>query len=233
MSSFHDSLVIVCVVLVAHNFVKLDSGRPEYGYVAFGELSLFVHCLLQKVKRSSDLPVIEKSAAYMLPNISSFGAIAEEQFLEGTCLLSYREKINGSFLRKEFRKDCRHFLEDFVGTILSTVAARSPVGQGLSRFFFVKLSLEVIRIQLFTSSGNFWMGCLNLVGLGCQKLSLQRLSSTFSSASSDRWNQLAIGLVCQLIASLRSAIRPTSVLGGNCTKFVIWCFEIISMFFMI
>ena len=70
----------------------------------------------------------------MLPNLSCFGAIAEEHFVEGTRLLSHLEKINGSFLRKEFRSDCRRFLEDLVSTILSTVATRSPVGQGLNCF---------------------------------------------------------------------------------------------------
>ena len=124
---------IVWVVLVAHNFTKLDSGLPDYGYLAFGELSRFVYCLLQKVKRSSDLPVIEKGVS-MLPNHSCFGAIAEEHFLEGTRLLSSLEKINSSFLQKELRRDCRHFLNDLVNTILSTVAERSPVGKGLNCF---------------------------------------------------------------------------------------------------
>ena len=125
---------IICVVLVAHNFTELDSGRADYGYLAFAELSRFVYCLLQKVKRSSDLPVIEKWEAYMLSNYSCFGAIAEEHFLQGTRRLASLEKINSSFLRKDFRKDSRRFLEDFVSTILSTVAARSPIGQGLSCF---------------------------------------------------------------------------------------------------
>ena len=70
----------------------------------------------------------------MLPNHSCFGAIAEEHFLEGTRLHASLEKINSSFLRKEFRRDCRRFLEDLVSTMLSTVAARSPIGQGLSCF---------------------------------------------------------------------------------------------------
>ena len=70
----------------------------------------------------------------MLSNHSCFGAIEEEHFLEGTRLLSSIEKINSSFLRKEFSKDRRRFLDDLVITILSTVAARSPVGQGLSCF---------------------------------------------------------------------------------------------------
>ena len=70
----------------------------------------------------------------MLPNHSCFGAIAEEHFLEGTRLLASLEKLNSSFLRKEFRRDCHRFLEDLVSTILSTVAARPPIGQGLSCF---------------------------------------------------------------------------------------------------
>ena len=81
------------------------------------------------------MPVIEKWEAYARPNHSCFGAIAEEHFLEGTRLLVSLERINISFLRKEFRRDCRRFLEDLVSTILSTVAARSPIGQGLSCFY--------------------------------------------------------------------------------------------------
>ena len=74
----------------------------------------------------------------MLPNHSCFAPIAEEHFLEhfleGIRLLSSLKKVNSSFLRREFRRDCRRFLEDLVSTILSTVAARSPIGHGLSCF---------------------------------------------------------------------------------------------------
>ena len=118
--------------MAAHAFTDLDSGRADYGYLAFGELSRFVYCLLRKVKLSSDLPAIEKWE--ILPNHSCFGAIAEEYFLEGTRLLASLEKINSSFLLKGISGDCRRFLEDLVSSILSTVAARSPIGQGLSCF---------------------------------------------------------------------------------------------------
>ena len=63
----------------------------------------------------------------MLPNHSCFGAIGEELSLEGTRLLASLEKIYSSFLRKEFRRDCRRFLEDLVSTILSTVAVWSQI----------------------------------------------------------------------------------------------------------
>ena len=42
--------------------------------------------------------------------------------------------MGSSYLKKEFRHDCRKFLEDFVNCVLSTVAARSAIGQGLSCF---------------------------------------------------------------------------------------------------
>ena len=92
MSTLYHSLVIVCVVLVAHHFTELESGRADYGYLASAELSRFVFWLLQKVRGSSDLPVIDKWEAYMLPNHSCFGAISEEHFMEGTRLLSSLEK---------------------------------------------------------------------------------------------------------------------------------------------
>ena len=38
----------------------------------------------------------------------------EEHFLEGTCLSSSLKKISSSILPKEFRKNCRRFLEDLV-----------------------------------------------------------------------------------------------------------------------
>ena len=42
--------------------------------------------------------------------------------------------MGSSYLKREFRRDCRKFLEDFVNCVLSTVAARSAIGQGLGCF---------------------------------------------------------------------------------------------------
>ena len=41
-------------------------------------------------------------------------------------------KIGSSYLKKEFQRDARRFLEEFTTSVLSTVAARSKIGQGLS-----------------------------------------------------------------------------------------------------
>ena len=70
----------------------------------------------------------------MTPNHSKIAAIEEDRFLAGTRVLSALEKVGSSYLKKEFRRDCRKFLEDFVNCVLSTVAARSAIGQGLSYF---------------------------------------------------------------------------------------------------
>ena len=43
-------------------------------------------------------------------------------------------KVGSHYLQKEFRRDSRRSLEDFVNCVLSTVAARSAIGQGLRCF---------------------------------------------------------------------------------------------------
>ena len=43
-------------------------------------------------------------------------------------------KVGSHYLQTEFRRDARRFLEDFVNCVLSTVAACSVIGQGLSCF---------------------------------------------------------------------------------------------------
>ena len=70
----------------------------------------------------------------MLANHSEFPAIADGEFLSGTRRLAALNKIESSYLKKEFQRDARRFLEEFTTSVLSTVAARSKVGQGLSCF---------------------------------------------------------------------------------------------------
>ena len=43
-------------------------------------------------------------------------------------------KVGSHYLQKEFRRDARRLPENFVNYVLSTVAARSVIGQGLSCF---------------------------------------------------------------------------------------------------
>ena len=115
-----------------NNFIAEQSPGSGYGYRAYGELSHFVYCIWQKIKKSESLPLNEKWEDYMLPNHSSFGAIAEEHFLVGTRINAALEKMSSSYLRKEFRSNARRFFDEFCSTILSTVAARSKLGQRVS-----------------------------------------------------------------------------------------------------
>ena len=70
----------------------------------------------------------------MLPNHSSFTAIEDQHFPVGTRLHAALVKMTSQYLKKEFRSSARRFLEDFTSTVLSTVAARSKLGQGVSCF---------------------------------------------------------------------------------------------------
>ena len=117
-----------------NNFVTKQSPRSDYGYCAFGELSHFVYCLLQRITTSGSLPVVEKWENYMLPHLSAFAAIGEERFLVGTLIHVALEKTSSSYLKKEFRTSARRFFEEVCSTILSTVAARSKLGQEVSCF---------------------------------------------------------------------------------------------------
>ena len=71
---------------------------------------------------------------YVLPNHSKFPAIADGEFLAGTRVLAALKKIGSSYLKREFQRDARRFLKEFTTSVLSTVAARSKIGQRLNCF---------------------------------------------------------------------------------------------------
>ena len=60
-------------------------------------------------------------------------------------------KVGSQYLQKEFRRDARRFLEDFLNCVLSAVAARSVIGQVLSCFCpaIVVGGDDVAPLQLF------------------------------------------------------------------------------------
>ena len=120
-------------VSVANNFIHCPTA-DDYGYHAFGELARFIYPLLQKIKQGSSLPLVEQWDEYVLPNHSKFPPISGGEFLAGTRVLAALNKIGSSYLRREFERDARRFLEEFTTSVLSTVAARSKIGQGLSCF---------------------------------------------------------------------------------------------------
>ena len=87
-----------------------------------------------EIKKASALPLVEQWEEYVVPNHSRFPAIDDKDFLTGTRVMAALDENGSHYLQKEFRRDARCFLEDFVSCVLSTVASRSVIGQGLSCF---------------------------------------------------------------------------------------------------
>ena len=126
------SLIRVSVSVV-NNFIHPQTAS-DYGYHAFGELARFIYCLLQKIKQGISSPLVEQLEKYVLAKHSKFPPIADGELLSRTRVLAALNKIRNSCLKKEFQRDARRFLEEFTTSVLSAVAARSKVGQGLSCF---------------------------------------------------------------------------------------------------
>ena len=123
----------MCSVSIANKFVHCQTAS-DYRCHTFGELTRFVYCLLQKIKQGFSLPLVEQWDDYVLPNHSKFAPIADGEFLAGTRVLAALNKIGSSYLKREFQRDARRFLEEFATSVLSIVAARSKIGQWLSCF---------------------------------------------------------------------------------------------------
>ena len=74
------------------------------------------HCLLWRSGTNKYWPITQKFLLLQM---------------ESSCPVN---KVGSSYLKKEFHQDARRFLEEFTTSVLSTVAARSKVGQGLNCF---------------------------------------------------------------------------------------------------
>ena len=130
------SLVLRGVYVVSdnHTIVAQQSPGNGYGYRANGKFSHFVYCISQKIPKGELLPLVEKWESYMLPNSSAVAAIEEEHFLVTSRVHAALKKTSTSYLKKQIRTNARRFLEEFCSTILTSVAARSKLGQGVSCF---------------------------------------------------------------------------------------------------
>ena len=80
------------------------------------------------------MPPVEQWEEYVVPNHSRRAAIDDKDFLSGTSMMAASVKVGSHYLRTEFRRDARRFLEEFVNCVLSTIALRPVIGQGLSCF---------------------------------------------------------------------------------------------------
>ena len=115
-------------------------------------VSRVVYRLLQKIKKASSLPLVEQWEEYVVPNHSRFPAIDNKDFLAGTRVMAALDKVGSLYLQTEFRRDALRFLEEFVNCVLSTVASRSVIAQGLSCFYpaIVFGRDDVAPFQLFS-----------------------------------------------------------------------------------
>ena len=119
----------------------------------------------------------------MPPSHSSFTAIEEDQFLVGTHVHAALEKMTSLYLKKEFRNSARRFLEKFTSTVLSTIAARSRLGQDVSCFF------PEIIIGGDDHSAFFLMGQLldGLIAFGWEKgTNIEACKAEFQSFVNDQ-----------------------------------------------
>ena len=96
-------------------------------------------------------------------------------------------KVSSHYLQKEFRRDARRFLEDFVNCVLSTVAARSIIGQGLSCFCPAILVAGTTLLR-YSFSISFWMDCLGSAGPGGARLRRAGLSTSRLFKNSGSWS---------------------------------------------
>ena len=172
-------------ISVANNFVHSSTAADqEHG---FGELARFVYCLLQKIERASSLPLVEQWEKYVVPNHSRLTAIDEKDFLAGTRVMAALGKVGSHYLQTEFCRDARRFLEEFVNCVLSTVAKRSVIGQGLSCFCpaIVVGGDDVAPFQLFNKLlDGYW----RRVGPGELKMRRARLTTSPLCRNSGSWS---------------------------------------------
>ena len=182
----------LCSVSIANNFVHPQTAS-DYGYPSIGKLARFAYCLLQKIKQLSLLPLVEKWEQYELANHSKFPPNAEGEFLSGTRVLAAPKKIGSSHLKREFQRDARTLLEEFTNSVLSTVAARSKMRQGLSCFCPAIVIGGDNHAPLHLVGLFFRMGFWNGSGSKVVRLRLVGLNTSPLSRSNDSWSGLQRG----------------------------------------
>ena len=206
-------------VSVANNFIHSPTAADQ-GYHAFGELARFIYCLLQKIKKASSLPLVEQWEEYVVSNHSRLAPIDDKHFLEGTRVMAALGKVGSHYLQKEFRRDARRILEDFVNCVLSTVAAGSVIRQGLSCFCpaIVVGGDDVAPLQLFNKLLD---GLLEKGWTRGAKLRRAGLSTSPLCRNSGSWSGRPRGAALTYVTSCPSVLdRMVFALVGTCIKYV-------------
>ena len=111
---------------------QLDETCSDYGFRYFGEMSHFAWSLLSKVKKPSELPVVEDWESYMSPRVKDLSGISLKLFLKDHKEMD--DLLSSTAGGSSFRKTALSFLELLIEEIVGSVAATSDIGRGLSCF---------------------------------------------------------------------------------------------------
>ena len=125
------SVFIACLILTARTFDNLQSGRANYCYLPFSELSRVVQCVLEKLTTVAPERKGNRICSRFFRDLLE--SMTNTFCTERGCW-QFWKKLTSHFLRSRFLYDLCHFPEEFVSTSLSTVSALSLVAQGLSSF---------------------------------------------------------------------------------------------------
>ena len=116
------------------NFFVYPQTVSDFGYHSFGELVDFVYCILQRKRQRASLPLVEQWEQYVMAGHSKFAPIADRELLSGMRVLAALIEFGSLYLKREFKRDPRRFLEEFTNSVLSTVTARSKNWIGIELF---------------------------------------------------------------------------------------------------
>ena len=110
---------MVCVFPDHRVFKKQLSGRTDYGFHSYGELSEFVYCLLTQTRRVADMPVLSDWDAYMdSSKVAVLGKIYVKDFLANHPFGDALRRANTGEVR-DVRSRCLDFMNHLVDAILS------------------------------------------------------------------------------------------------------------------
>ena len=88
----------------------------------------------RNISKKASLPLVEQWEQYVLANHSKFPPNADEELLPRMRAVAALNKIGSLYLKRDFPRETRRFLEEFTNSLLSTVAARSKIGKRWSCF---------------------------------------------------------------------------------------------------
>ena len=119
-------------VIDAFSFKKQSTGRSDYGFHFFMELSQFIYGLLSRSRKSASLPPLNSWEHYMdVSKVADIEKLSCDDFLLNYEFGSVLRGIKGGEAR-EFRRQCPDFIDRFVEIIL----AQYPASSDLMRYIY-------------------------------------------------------------------------------------------------